>query len=186
MKRSRYVAVLWLGVTPFALTACDKPKAPVGVYRSEQECVADDKFSADRCHGEWLAAMRGGQTDAPRYVTREDCEAEFEAEQCGTVQTPGYGGGGGGAFVYYSPRPVGYAVSGSSGATAWSSRPLFAPRSGDLAGRMVTPEGAAFSGTGFRMAPAWKTASPRAGAVEVGTPIARGGFGARAAAFASE
>ena len=50
MKRSRYVALLGMGVSAIALTACEDPSeiVPVKAYANLEEC-AEDGYSRATC-----------------------------------------------------------------------------------------------------------------------------------------
>jgi uncharacterized protein YgiB involved in biofilm formation len=91
MKRSRAIRLVLLGTTGLvALTACDQPDptAAGNFYRDQQQCErAND---ADACRMALADARAQHLQTAPAFTSRQDCEAQFGAENCmETKERPG-------------------------------------------------------------------------------------------------
>jgi uncharacterized protein YgiB involved in biofilm formation len=56
MKRSRYVALLAMGASALALTACGESESPAGVYTSVDQCIADKQFAEADCNKAFATA----------------------------------------------------------------------------------------------------------------------------------
>lgn len=106
-KRSRHVALLLAGATLFTLSACREDE-PVDAqsFPDLESCIAASKqnsiwFTEDDCRKNFAAAEKEYAETAPRYNSKELCEAEHGAGQCGAdpAQQVQNSGGGGGIFM---------------------------------------------------------------------------------------
>ncbi|MBP2228757.1 uncharacterized protein YgiB involved in biofilm formation [Azospirillum agricola] len=128
MKRSRTVAALLMGGISPILVACgeDQPDTAT-VYPSIEACAAD--MPADDCVAAFSAARNEHQASAPRFASREACEAEMGDGAC-TPQGEAQGGGGQGSGMgnVFVPALVGFMVGRSlSGSFA---QPVYFDRQG--------------------------------------------------------
>lgn len=176
MKRSRSIALLAMGVSALALTACGEDETPVGVYTSVEQCIADKQYSEQECRTSFETAKREHTRVAPRYATVADCEADFGPGKCeratSTTTTT--------STTSFWPIFAGYMLGRAiGGAPAPSAQPLYRTqgdpnfRTGD--NRVVTNK------TGFQPVPA-STTQP---ATTKTSTMSRGGFGASGRVYGS-
>ncbi len=174
MKRSHYVALLAMGASALALTACGESETPAGVYTSVDRCIEDKVYTEKECADAFEKAREAHKDVAPKYAAREDCEADFGKEKCETSTTTRTTTGG----VSWMPLLVGYMLGRSLGGSPAFSQPLYRTqndttfRTGD--NRAVTTR------TGAQSVPMSTTSS----SFKTST-IARGGFGANARSYGS-
>ncbi|WP_422505740.1 DUF1190 domain-containing protein [Stenotrophomonas sp. GZD-301] len=84
MKRSRTTALLLMSAAPLLFTACQKDEAvqvQEGLYTSVQAC-SDATGDPSSCRAAFAEAQKQSADAAPKYASREACEAEYNAEQC--------------------------------------------------------------------------------------------------------
>ena len=79
MKRSRYVALLAMGASAMALSACGESETPAGVYTSMDQCIADKQFTDAECRKAFDTAKEEHKKVAPKYASKTECEADFGA-----------------------------------------------------------------------------------------------------------
>jgi uncharacterized protein YgiB involved in biofilm formation len=177
MKRSRSIALLAMGVSALALTACGEDETPVGVYTSVDQCIADKQYTEQECRASFETAKREHTRVAPRYATVADCEADFGPGKCeratATTTTTT-------TTTSFWPIFAGYMLGRAiGGAAAPAAQPLYRTqgdgrfRTGD--NRVVTNK------TGFQPVPASTTSAP---STKTGT-ISRGGFGSSGRVYGS-
>ena len=87
MKRSRQIALVTMGLTTLALSACDEPKTPAAVFRTVDECTKSGEFSQKICNRARAYAIAEHDVAAPFYKTREECEAKSGGDRCEQVST---------------------------------------------------------------------------------------------------
>ncbi|MBK3804042.1 DUF1190 domain-containing protein [Azospirillum brasilense] len=123
MKRSRTVAALLLGGISPILVACgeDNPDA-VTVYPSVEACTAEK--AASDCTAAFAAARDEHQASAPRFASREACEAEMGDGAC-TPTNENQGTSAGNVFV---PALVGFMIGRSL--TGSHAQPVYFDRQG--------------------------------------------------------
>lgn len=93
-KRSQAVGLTAIGAVAM-LSACDTGPSEeelsrqmfgepteVAVYQSVAECQVDRQFSEEECKKAQSTALNQDSKAAPRFESREDCEAQFGASQC--------------------------------------------------------------------------------------------------------
>ncbi len=121
MKRSRYVALLAMGASALALSACGESETPAGVYTSVDQCVADKQFTDDECRKAFETAKEEHKKVAPKYASKEDCEADFGAGKC--EESPYRTTSGTSTFM---PLLVGYMLGRTlGGQPAFTPQPLY-------------------------------------------------------------
>jgi uncharacterized protein YgiB involved in biofilm formation len=81
MKRSKTAALLLMSTAPLLLTACDRNESRVGLYTSVEACVAQTN-DRDTCQQAFAKAEQDAVATAPRFASREACEANYGKEQC--------------------------------------------------------------------------------------------------------
>lgn len=174
MKRSRYVALLAMGASALALSACGESETPAGVYTSVDQCIADKQFTDAECRKAFDTAKEEHKKVAPKYASKADCEADFGAGKC--EESPYRTTSGTSTFM---PLLVGYMLGRTlSGQPGFAPQPLYRTpgdstfRTGD--NRPVT------SKTGLQSVPHSATTS----AFKSSTTT-RGGFGRNGAVYGS-
>lgn len=174
MKRSRYVALLAMGASALALSACGESETPAGVYTSVDQCIADKQFTDAECRKAFDTAKEEHKKVAPKYASKADCEADFGAGKC--EESPYRTTSGTSTFM---PLLVGYMLGRTiSGQPGFTPQPLYRTpgdstfRTGD--NRPVT------SKTGLQSVPHSATTS----AFKSSTTT-RGGFGRNGAVYGS-
>jgi uncharacterized protein YgiB involved in biofilm formation len=82
MKRSKTAALLLMSAAPLLLTACDSESpAREGLYTSVEACVAQTNDS-NTCQLAFAKAEKEAVATAPRFASREACEADYGKEKC--------------------------------------------------------------------------------------------------------
>lgn len=124
MKRSRKTALVLMGSAPLLLVACaQQPEVQTseGLFTSVEAC-ASETMNPGMCREAFEAAQAQADEVAPRYATREACEAEFGEGQCATRQHAG------GSFV--GPMMAGFVLSQMMGGRGAAMAPGAAPTAG--------------------------------------------------------
>jgi len=186
MKRSQSIRLVQMGAVALTLAACEE-RVEVGVFESVGQCISAGNTAAE-CETALKAAQEQHQEVAPRYATRQDCEAEFGSSQCTPAPAAKTADGAapaqqqaqagfGGAFM---PLMAGYMMGRMM--SGGGAQPLYRPTAttpGAATGWHTAAGAPVARGTGVASVP---RAVTQAAAPQSGT-IARGGFGARAAQF---
>ena len=84
MKRSKTTALLLMSTVPLLLTACSsEPEVQVqeGLYTSVEAC-SEATGDPSACRTAFAAAAAQSADAAPQYASKEQCAAEYPAEQC--------------------------------------------------------------------------------------------------------
>lgn len=137
MKRTRSIKLILMGSAALSLTACED-EVPVGAYESQDQCVVEGRYSADQCREAFATARKEHLYEAPRYTSRQDCEAEFGTGKCQSLsdaakestnpdlaQQPATQAGGSNLFL---PLMAGYMVGRmTSGPATLVGQPLYRP-----------------------------------------------------------
>jgi uncharacterized protein YgiB involved in biofilm formation len=180
MRRSRSIALLFMAVAPIALTACDdssKKPTPVGSFHTETECRASGQFSDDQCQAAIRTAAEQHESRAPRYQSREECEAAHGAEACMSREQAGTG------QSFFMPMMMGFMVGRMLSGGGMMGAPLYASAAGPTSYR--TAQGAPIK-PGVATMPAtaaastMQSASAPARTASSFNNVERGGFGGRA------
>lgn len=184
MKRSFRIRLVLMGSATAVLAGCDDPPQAAGVFASVAECVQSGAYSEAECKTALETAKKDHPKVAPRYVSREACEADFGPGKCEPPtqqQQQVVHDSGGGSF--WMPLMMGYMVG----------KAMNGP--GGMFGQPLYRGNESFAGPGTYSAGSWRTASntpvaDRTGLTTVGsgarastpqtTTVSRGGFGSRA------
>lgn len=140
IKRSRHVALVLAGTATLALSACRDEQVDAQSFPDLESCIAASKdnslwFTEDDCRTNFAAAQKEFEETAPRYESRELCEQEHGAGNCGGDPAAQQQGGGGFSFM---PLLVGYMMGSMlSRGGGMFSQPMV--RTAD--GRYATPKG---------------------------------------------
>ncbi|TWI38052.1 DUF1190 domain-containing protein [Paracoccus sulfuroxidans] len=139
-KRSRHVALVLAGTATLALAACEDDRVDAQSFPDLQSCIAAAEenslfFTAEDCRTNFAAAQEEYLETAPRYESKELCEQQHGAGNCGDDPVAQNSGGGGFSFM---PLLMGYMLGSmmSRGGGVFS-QPMV--RTAD--GRFATPKG---------------------------------------------
>jgi uncharacterized protein YgiB involved in biofilm formation len=172
MKRSRYVALLAMGASALALSACGESETPAGVYTSVDQCMADKQFTDAECRKAFATAREEHKKVAPKYANKAECEADFGAGKC--EEAPYRTSSGTSTFM---PLMVGYMLGRSlGGQSAFAPQPLY--RTGTGTNFRTGDNRAVTAKTGLQSVPQSTTTS-----AFKSTTTARGGFGRNASVY---
>lgn len=145
-KRSRSVGLLLMAATPIVLTACSKSSqfeatsssnSNAQAYATVQSCVNDGRAQSE-CENAFAAAQQEREKSAPRFVSKEECEKQFD--HCGPSQA-------GGVFM---PLLAGYMVGSMinrndnrNGGAGFMGGSVFRSKNGDINRLSHTADGKA-------------------------------------------
>lgn len=142
-KRSRSVGLLLMAATPIVLTACskpaqfEKPSSTAQAYATVQSCVNDGRAQSE-CENALASAQQEREKNAPRFVSKEECEKQFD--HCGPNQA-------GGVFM---PLLAGYMVGSMinrndnrNGGAGFMGSSVFRSKNGDINRLAHTADGKA-------------------------------------------
>jgi uncharacterized protein YgiB involved in biofilm formation len=122
--RRTSLTIALLASTALSLGACDNtPEQPKTetvnqeeiLFKNVDECKAGGQFDADQCEALAKNAQEEHAKTAPKFNSREACEAEYGAGKCGGVQNQQ--GGSSGSQMSYTPILAGFLI-GAAGAMA--------------------------------------------------------------------
>jgi uncharacterized protein YgiB involved in biofilm formation len=187
MKRSKKAAlVLMVPVATMLLAGCGEEREQAMVFTDPSECSAAALTTASQCEADYAAAQALHPQVAPKYLSKEECEADFGSGQCETA--PQRTSSGGSVFM---PMMMGYlagqmmsrgnlqqpAAAGASGAAGSkvATQPLYKSRDDRSTFRTATNTPVA-KGIGPI------TLKPSQVKPQMGQLVQRGGFGQQAAA----
>jgi uncharacterized protein YgiB involved in biofilm formation len=122
MKRWSSITISMLaGVSVLALTACEEPTVDAAVFENLQQCLDNPDMDPDQCRDNHQAALNQHATVAPKYVSKEDCQADFGDGRC--EQAPYQTSTGGSIFM---PLMMGYMMGSMlGGRSAVAPQPLY-------------------------------------------------------------
>lgn len=168
LKRSKQIALLSMGVSALALTACGEADKDAAVYSSVQTCIQGGKFTKAQCEKSFWSAKSEHAKVSPKYKTVADCEADFGKGKCET--SPYRSKSGGSVFM---PLMAGYMFGRLlSGRRGVYTQPLY--RSRDDARTYRTADNKKVTGkSGLVKVPASTTKRPTSKLFT----MRRGGFG---------
>ncbi|MDO5641370.1 MAG: DUF1190 domain-containing protein [Paracoccus sp. (in: a-proteobacteria)] len=186
-KRSRHVALFLAGTAVLALAACEEEKTDAAAFPDVESCVAEAQrgslfFTEQDCHTQFAQAQQDYQETAPRYASRELCEQEHGAGNCGTDQSAQSGGGMGSVFM---PLLMGYMIGSMlGGARGVQSQPMVRNAQGGFSNPAGTQSFASNRGTGKVAGSAFTKGPVTAGRppMTAAQVAQRGGFGASSTA----
>ena len=186
-KRSRHVALFLAGAAVLTLAACEEEKTDAAAFPDLESCIAEAKngslfFTEQDCQTQFAQAQQEYLETAPRYESKELCEQEHGAGNCGGDPAAQQNSGGGFSFM---PLLVGYMMGSmlSRGGGIFS-QPMVRTASGGYS----TPKGdqtfASNRGTGKVAASTFQRAPSTIGKppMTASQVSQRGGFGAGATA----
>lgn len=183
-KRSRTVALVIVGAAAFGLTGCKEEQTDARAFPDVTSCKAAAAqgslfFTEADCDTAFAEAQAAHLETAPRYESKELCEAEHGEGNCGGDPAASAGGGMGSIFLpLFAGYMLGSMLGGNRGVM---SQPL--SRTAD--GRFATPGGttlATNNGAGKMGANAFAKAPATVGKPPMtkAQVAQRGGFGAAA------
>lgn len=174
MKRSKSIALVTMGASAIVLSACEEPQVDALVFDTLQQCLADQDLTREQCEANYQEALKRHVVAAPKYTSRDACEADFGAENC--EQAPQRTQSGGSVFM---PLMMGYMMGSMLGGRAGVvPQPLY--RSADDSKTYRTADNRKVGTTTGKTQVA--RSATRAPSVKTST-VARGGFGASARRF---
>ena len=126
MRKSRYVSVLLAGAS-LALSSCaGTGDENTTVYGDADTCAQD--WDAQSCTTAYRAAKEEHVKTAPKFTTKEECEAAGWAACEVAPQTPTTAqAGGGGMFM---PMMMGYMMGRMMGGGGMMGQPVYGNRNG--------------------------------------------------------
>ena len=171
MKRSRSVRLALLGTASFlGLAGCDQADDPLKsgqFFADAQAC--ESAHNPQECRQSFASAQEEHVRTAPKFQSREACEAEFGAQNC--VQPSGQTAQAGGGS-WFMPAMLGFMMGRMMGGGYGAATPVYRDTQNTAyAGRQ--PIGKIDSA---RMAPPARVAGTT-GAPSFGGETSRGGFG---------
>ncbi|CAM5327773.1 DUF1190 domain-containing protein [Rhodanobacter lindaniclasticus] len=173
MKRSRTAALLLMSTAPLLLSACDRSESAAreGLYTSVEACVAQTNDSAT-CQQAFAKAQQETAASAPRFTSREACEASYGKEQCAERSD-------GASHSFFGPLMTGFFLSqmlSRNGApmSGFNSAPAFRDANGGWQRPAAGTGGVYRNGAGRAMVPV--TATPNRAVTS-----SRAGFGTSSA-----
>ena len=186
MKRSKKAAlVLMVPVATLILAGCGENREQAMVFSDPSECSAAALNTAAQCEADFAAAKAMHPQVAPKYLNKEECEADFGAGQCETA--PQQTTSGGSVFM---PMMMGFlagqmmnrgganlqqpTAAGAAGGTKVPTQPLYKSRDDRATFRTATNKPVA-GGIGPI------TLKPSQVQPQMGQVVRRGGFGQQAA-----
>ncbi len=122
MKRWSSISIAMLtSVSVIALSACEEPTVDAAVFEGLQECLNNPDMDPDQCRDSFSAARSQHASVAPKYSSKEDCQADFGAERC--EEAPYRTSGGGSVFM---PLMMGYMMGSMiGGRSGIAAQPLY-------------------------------------------------------------
>lgn len=184
MKRSKKTAlILMMPATTLLLAGCGEEPEQALVFNNPTECSQSLLVSNESCVNEYERAQALHPQVAPKYVTRQECEADFGNGQCETAPQQTTSGGG-----LFMPMMMGYMMGSmmnrgaanfqqpaAGAASGVASQPLYKSRDDRGTFRTATNRAVA-NGIGPI------TLRPSQVKPQTGQVVRRGGFGQQAAA----
>ena len=177
MKRWNSIsAVLLMGVSVIALSACEEPMVDAAVFDSLQQCIDDADVTGVECEQNYKEARSQHAAVAPKYSSEADCQADFGVEQC--EEAPYRTTSGGSVFM---PLMMGYMMGSMiGGRRSMVSQPLYRSADSPKTFRTADNRGVG-SATGRTRVASSATRRPSFKS----STLSRGGFGASGRRFGS-
>jgi uncharacterized protein YgiB involved in biofilm formation len=171
MKRSQGIRLVLMGSVALSLAACEEPEIDAAVFDSVEQCIKIDGFTEAQCREQYQIAAAKHEAVAPKYSNREDCEADFGAENCQSSERY-TGNGGSGIFL---PLFAGYMMGRALGGGGVAAQPLY--KSADDRNTFRTADN---KKVGAKTGPVKVAKSATRAPAQKLYTSSRGGFGARA------
>jgi len=162
----------------FMLSGCESSDdVQATIYKDAQECIAANPKLADACNASYQQAVTEAEKTAPKYATKEDCEAEFGAGVCeATTQSQASNSEYRQGSSMWMPLMMGYMMGRMTG--GYGSSPMFSSNNSrsPAFGKFVDSTGKTFSNVnGNRTMKVDRSAfTPKPATTST---ITRGGFG---------
>ena len=182
MKRSKTTALLLMSTVPLLLTACSsEPEVQVqeGLYTSVEAC-SEATGDPSACRTAFAAAAAQSADAAPQYASKEQCAADYPAEQCVEQRTTA-----GTSFI--GPMMMGFfmgqMLSGAGRAGQAPQAPQSAPAYQDKAKGWAKPAAPTSTGglnTASRIGTGKAGLAPTGLQPNAAPTVSRGGFGSTA------
>jgi uncharacterized protein YgiB involved in biofilm formation len=182
MKRSRNVALVLMGTAAVALAGCDERPPEDAIFHSLADCR--QYYDEDICRTKAGEAEQMHLASAPKYQSKETCEASFGADAC--VETPAQPAQGqeqASASSWFMPAMMGFMLG-----RAMSPMPLYygAPNAAGTQAGGTPARQSVYSGnrqvgaTEAASRQRWNAAAPATAASRTSALASptRGGFGA--------
>ncbi len=167
---------LAMGVSLFALAACEEPKVEAALYETVQQCIDNGSATPEQCEANFKEAQSQHVAVSPKYASREDCQADFGAGKC--ERSPFQTTTGGSVFM---PLMAGYMMgSFLGGRRSMAPQPLYRAASSPSTFRTADNRSAGAT-TGRTQVARSATTRP---SVKTATR-SRGGFGSAGRRFGS-
>lgn len=173
MKRSKTAALLLMSAAPLLLTACDRNETASreGLYTSVEACVAKTNDS-NSCREAFAKAETEATATAPRFTSREECEAQYGKEKCAERKE-------GGGHSFFGPLMTGFFISqmmrNGSPMGGLNSAPAFRDNAGNW--QRPAPGGAGAAGAGVYRGGARTAMVPVSATPDRALTTNRAGFG---------
>lgn len=183
--RARHLTPVALAVSAvFMLAGCEKSDETVKMYQNADDCSQANPGQSEQCKAAYSNALKEAQRTAPKYVTREDCVAEFGEGQCqqapaqasmsGENQAHSQSGGS-----FWMPLMAGYMMGRMMGGGAgFTQQPLFSSKNpaSPAYGKYTDARGKSFGAAmpGRTMTVPKTAMAPKPATT---TTVTRGGFG---------
>jgi uncharacterized protein YgiB involved in biofilm formation len=200
MKRSQVVRLAVLGVSAGAIIAFEvwlnggEEDVPADLFASPDLCKASGRYASDQCDQAYADAARLDEQKAVTYKSREDCEADFTPGGCHEATTAGSSSGSNSLSSLFVPTMAGYLVGRALANSSLSAEPVYRSCSQAVdpnecrraSGSSGGGGGGFFTRSGYRVSTSGGSAATVSSGAFSSAPksatLARGGFGARAAA----
>jgi uncharacterized protein YgiB involved in biofilm formation len=201
MKRSQVVRLAVLGVSAGAIIAFEvwlnggEEDVSADLFASPDLCKASGRYASDQCEQAYADAARLDEQKAVTYKSREDCEADFTPGGCHEATTAGSSSGSNSLSSLFVPTKAGFLIGRAFANSSLSTEPVYRSCS-----QAVDPNechrssgsssggggGGFFTRSGYRVSTSGGSAATVSSGAFSSAPksatLARGGFGARAAA----
>ncbi len=176
MRKGFSVKPLALGITAIFLSSCGD-KQDASVFTSPEDCTNANPEAAAQCQAAYEKAVAEAERTGPKYNSQYDCEIEFGANQCRTVQNS--------SGSFFMPFMAGYMLSNLMSPRGYNTQPLFTSNSrySSYRNRWVGADGADFGDNRRRSMKVSENAlKPKP---TVNKTMKRGGFGSSVRAKSS-
>ncbi|GGB40276.1 membrane protein [Oceanisphaera marina] len=160
------------------LSACGQNDTEVQVYQSPDDCSNSNPELAEQCRAAYQQALAESAETAPKYDSRNDCEADFGGGSCTPYQYQGNS--------WFMPAMAGFMFGRMLNGNRYAHTPVYSSRNpySPYYGQWTTANGQRLgkASYGKRMSVGKDALAPKP---KVTRTISRGGFGSAAQAKSS-
>lgn len=117
LRKQYAMKPLALGVASVFLSACADNKQEATIYKSADECANQNPEHTQQCETAYKEALAEAERTGPKYNSQRDCESEFGANQCRSVERS--------SGSFFMPFMAGYMLSNLLSPNRYSSQPMF-------------------------------------------------------------